>query len=123
MPKSIYPKIKNYPKLYLWFSNYESGEHCNTVSSSAHSMATEIVEGCMENLKADLEGQEGKSSAEVKLYVFDKINTLEIGENCYFNFSDSSWMTITLIDPNSLMNIEKILANSKHRITTSKKKS
>jgi len=123
MAKDRFPRIKNYPKVYLWFSSYDSGVHCNTIETSASAIAKDIVERIMPDLNTDMLGEEDKNNSELKLHIFSEINKLKIGENCYFEFNDSSWMTITLLDPISLESVKDILKRNEKVVTKSKKKS
>jgi hypothetical protein len=113
------------PKIYLWFSNYRSGDHCNTISLSPSDIATEIVDCILPNADTELEGCEDKTKAETKFHILREINKLEAGDNCYFGLLNETWMTITLLDDRSLNNVKKILAkaNTKSSVTKSKKKS
>lgn len=113
---------KEIPNIYLWFTSTRSGDHCNTIGASASAIAREMVEGMEENLgrvinlakndKADRKLSEGERI----LAIYERISKLKKGgESIYIDFEHESWSTITLIDIDSLNNVQRILGN-KHPI-------
>lgn len=102
---------KKTPKIYLWFTSFNSGEHCNTIAESAAAIAQEIVEQMEKNL-GKVTNVAGETDGERMLNIFDAINRLEdkFGrETVCFAYVDSSWSCITLIDKTSLNNVKTLL--------------
>lgn len=111
---SVYTYMAKRIRVYLWFTSFNSGDHCNTISYNASDIAREMTEQMEENLgPVDIEGN---TKAERMLNIFNRINKLKdkFGKSdTYFGFQDTSWSTITLMDKQSVENVKRILSEAK----------
>lgn len=101
-------------RIYLWFSSFDSGGHCNTISYNASDIAREMI--TMEENLGEVSIQKvfemPLKSSERMLMIFDEINKLQDKEGKYeawFEFADGSWSTITLLDSISVENVKRII--------------
>lgn len=102
------PKKKKLPRVFMWFSSYDSGDHCNTIHTRPSEIARIMIEECEENLESELQVS-GTTQAERILTAFGKIDALEFGgQDVYFEWGDGSWATITLMRPNEIKALKRI---------------
>ena len=97
--------------MFLWFTSFTSGDHCNTVHKNASEIAREMVENMEEHL-GHIESISGKTNGERILQIFDRINRLShaFSDNeTYFGFSDGSWSSVSLANTNSMNNAKIVL--------------
>lgn len=118
------PKHKNLnlnlPRLYLWFTSFSSGDHCNTIGASASEIAREMVEVMEDNLgEVDIKG---KTKSERIVNIYGKISEIGHGfDSAHFEFEKGSWSTITLADHVSQENAKRILSEVKQNQKESRK--
>lgn len=101
-------------RIYLWFTSFESGQHCNTISYNASDIAREMVEEMEENCGTVI--IKGQTKAERIVNIFDKINKLKNKwgkDSLWIEFDDETWSTITLLDEQSVENVTRIIEEAK----------